>query len=326
MSSDSRVDLVKLNSCSLILSHQFTFFIGKEGKPVVVHAAALAATSQQLNALINGGMKESEKQCARLEDVEVDDFIRFCEYAYRGDYAVPSSEEFASLTSGSTQQEDVDDSWGFGPLPKRGKKKKGKRAAQPPFDEMGWPTEVSDIPPEATPFEEIPSEVIPEPQSDPQLTSRAPLRAKFSSRIFPQGADPKNLILQRFEPKSNRTRHQNFTPVLLAHARLYCFAHVRLIAPLKALTLEKLHKTLLSFTLYEGRVGDIIELARYAYSNPDLPDRGDDYSLDDLRKLVLDYIVCEIDTIGKSDEFFKYMEEGGEFVGDFWRLAKEYMV
>ena len=118
---------------------------------------------------------------------------------------------------------------------------------------------------------------------------------------------------------------QNFTPVLLAHARLYCFAHLRLIAPLKALTLDKLHKTLLNFKLYAKRVGDIIELARYAYSNPDLPDRSGDGTLDDLRKLVVEYIVCEIDTIGKYDEFVKYMEEGGEFVGDFWRMARDYM-
>jgi hypothetical protein len=69
--------------------------------------------------------------------------------------------------------------------------------------------------------------------------------------------------------------------------------------------------------LYVERVGDIIELAKYAYSNPDLPNRSDGGNLDDLRKLVVDYIVCDIDTIGKYDEFLKYMEEGGEFVGDF---------
>ncbi|KAJ5052612.1 hypothetical protein J3E72DRAFT_365024 [Bipolaris maydis] len=110
-----------------------------------------------------------------------------------------------------------------------------------------------------------------------------------------------------------------------AHARLYCFAHLRLIMPLKALTLHKMHKTLMNFKLYTKRVGDIIELARYAYSNPDLPDRSDDGTIDELRKLVVEYIVCEIDIIGKCDEFVKYMEEGGEFVGDFWRMVKDYV-
>lgn len=166
-------------------------------------------------------------------------------------------------------------------------------------------------------------EAAPEPQHESR--SRTPLRTQFNNRSYLTDGGPKALILQQFEPKPNSTEDQNFAPVLLAHARLYCFAHVRLITPLKALTLEKLHKTLLNFKLYAERVGDIIELARYVYSNPDLPDRGDDGTLDDLRKLVVDYVVCEIDTIGKYDEFTKYVEEGGEFVGDLWRLAKNYI-
>ncbi|KAH8726948.1 hypothetical protein GQ44DRAFT_758484 [Phaeosphaeriaceae sp. PMI808] len=302
-----------------IQSHQFTFFIGKEGNPIMVHAAAIAATSQQLDALINGGMQESEKRCARIEDIRVDDFIRFCEYAYRGDYTVPPWEELPprpSSTSGRIQQNDDDDVWGFGTPSKKVKKvKKGRAVPEPPTIEIEYPQESA-----KSEFKEAT-----EPQSEVRPISRAPLRTQFNSRNYLSDSSPKALILQHFEPKSNSTVYQNFTPVLLAHARLYCFAHVRIITPLKALTLNKLHKTLLNFKLYAERVGDIIELARYAYSNPDLPDRSDDGTLNDLRKLVVDYIVCEIDTIGKYDEFVKYMEEGGEFVGDFWRLAKQYM-
>jgi hypothetical protein len=162
------------------------------------------------------------------------------------------------------------------------------------------------------------------PLHEPGSISRTRLRTQFNTRNYLTDG-PKALILQHFEPKPNSTKNQNFTPVLLAHARLHCFAHVRLITPLKALTLDKLYKTLLNFNLYAERVGDIIRLARYVYSNPDLPDRGDEAALDDLRKLVVDYIVCEIDTIGKYGEFTKYVEEGSEFVGDLWRLAKNYI-
>jgi hypothetical protein len=98
---------------------------------------------------------------------------------------------------------------------------------------------------------------------------------------------------------------------------------MRLIAPLKALTIEKLHKTLSKFKLYADRIGDIIELARYAYSNQDLPSRSIDGTLDDLKKLVVEYIVCEIDIIGKHDAFVEYIEEGGEFVVDFWKAARD---
>jgi hypothetical protein len=78
-----------LTFASLIQSKLFTFYVGEEEKPVVVHAAVIAATGQYFNALINGGMKESKEQSARLLDVRLDDFLRFCEFAYRGDYTAP---------------------------------------------------------------------------------------------------------------------------------------------------------------------------------------------------------------------------------------------
>ncbi|KAF2108670.1 hypothetical protein BDV96DRAFT_555910 [Lophiotrema nucula] len=290
-----------------IQSHQFTFFIGQEGKPIVVHAAAIAATSQQLDALINGGLEESETRCARIEDVGVDDFIRFCEYAYRGDYTVPPWEELPpepSSTSGENQQNGDDDSWGDWAT--TSKKKKGKKG------------QVASI------WDEIVAAPEPGPGDGPPI-SRTTLRTQFKSRNYLNDGGPKALILQHFEPKPNSTVDQNFTPVLLAHARLYCFAHLRLIAPLKALTLDKLHKTLMDFKLYAKRVADVLELARYAYSNPDLPDGSADGTLDDLRRLVVEYIICEIDTIGRHDDFVNFMEEGGEFVGDFWREARNYV-
>jgi hypothetical protein len=285
----------------------------------VVHAAAIAATSHQLDALINGGMKESETRCARIKDVKMEDFIRFCEYAYRGDYTVPPWEESPpnpSCASSNNQQIGEVDTVGLFGASCR--KKKSKKAQLEPEPETA---SLPQSPAHARPL----FGAVPHPQPEIKLISRVPLRTQFNNRSYSIKENPRALILQHFEPKSNSSVNQNFTPVMLAHARLYCFAHVRLISSLKALTLSKLHKTLLSFTLYAERIGDIIELAKFAYSTPDLPDRSDDGNLDDLRKLVVDYIVCEIDTIGKHDEFLKYMEEGGEFVGDFWRLAKNYM-
>lgn len=291
----------------------------------MVHAAAIAAASPQLDALINGGMEESETRCARLEDVQVDDFIRFCEYAYRGDYTVPPWEEVppdpSCMSDTNQRNRDEDDSIIWGAIPKKKKGKKGKIATSI-WDGVESVT-VSDPILESEVVAEV--DEVPEIQLETRILSRTPLRTQFNSRNYLQDGGTKALILQHFEPKPNSNASQNFTPVLLAHARLYCFATLRLIAPLKALTLDKLHKTLMGFKLYTQRVGDIMELARYAYSNQDLPDRNDDGTVDDLRKLVVEYIVCEIDTIGKCAEFVGYMEDGGEFVGDFWRLARDYM-
>ena len=263
-------------------------------------------------------MEESSTRCATIEDVKVDDFARFCEYAYRGDYTVPPWEELPS-----------EPSYTFG------KKKKGKkgRVASINWDEptLTWnpttapldPTPEPDTTP-ATPMQALEMPVL-ESQSEVRSLSRTPLRIQFYARNYLNDGGPKALILQSFKPKPNSTMNQDFTPVFLAHARLYCFAHLRLIAPLKALTLEKLHKTLKDFKLYTNRVRDIIELVRCVYSSPDLPYRSDDGTLDDMKQLVVEYVVCEIDTIGKCDEFVRYIEEGGEFVGDFWRIARNHM-
>ena len=139
----------------------------------MVHAAAIAATSQQLDALINGGMEESETRCARIEDVKVDDFIRFCEYAYRGDYTVPPWEELPpepSSTSGKNQQNGDDDGWGdLAPLSKKKKGKKGRAAPEPP------PIEI-DYPQESRVYDEPEFEAAPEPQYEVRPISRTPLR------------------------------------------------------------------------------------------------------------------------------------------------------
>lgn len=73
-----------------------------------------------------------------------------------------------------------------------------------------------------------------------------------------------SIIIENFCPKGNSAPEQDFTPIFLAHARLYTFAEMRLVHSLRNLALHKLHKTLMCFRLYDHRVGDIVELARYA--------------------------------------------------------------
>lgn len=272
-------------------------------------------------------MEESEKRCAKLEDVQVEDFIRFVEYAYRGDYTVPPWEDVLPRPSspvGEDQKNGFNDDLNSANSP-------AKVEAEDTQDQV---TSEQPPPTYAETTEEVLKDesciqVVSEPMLDLNSISGTPLRTplwtRFNNRNYLINVEPRTQILNSFEPKHNTTANQNFTPVFLAHARLYCFAHYRMIAPLKALTLDKLHKTLLNFKLYEKRVGDVIELARHAYSHPDIPNRSADGTIDELRKLIVEYIVCEVDTIGKHEDFVEYMKEGGEFVEDFWRLARDYM-
>jgi hypothetical protein len=97
---------------------------------------------------------------------------------------------------------------------------------------------------------------------------------------------------------------------------------MRLIHPLKELALHKLHKlhrTPMDFQLYNQRVGDIVKLARYAYDHGF--DRSKHGRTDELRVLVVQYMACEMDIVGKHALFMALLKDGGEFVTDFWRTV-----
>jgi hypothetical protein len=91
------------------------------------------------------------------------------------------------------------------------------------------------------------------------------------------------------------------------------------VEELKSLTLDKLHQTLIGFKVYKERVGDLLALARYVYSeglDEFEPVTTDD---DELRAMISEYVVCEIDTIGNTAEFMEYAEQGGQFMRDVWQ-------
>lgn len=275
-----------------------------------VYSGAIAATSDKMRALVQGGMKEAEKRCATLQDIETEDFIRFYEYALRGDYTVPpcSIDEHVQKESATLAEEDI-------------------------------PEEAADVLPEPQPEPEPEPTAPPDPwdinmsawpshskkkSSTKKAKDKASLRRRLNRRDYKPFAESKAKMLLGFEPQSNMGVDQDFTPVLLAHARLYTFAESNLIDSLDGLALHKIQRTLMDFHLYHARITDIIDLARYAYAHNQ--DRKDDGTVDRLRQLVVDYIACEIDIIGNSKEWDELIEDGGEFVVDFWRVAREYRI
>ena len=154
-----------------------------------------------------------------------------------------------------------------------------------------------------------------------QTSARDKLQARFERLTYLPEGKPATLMIKNSVPQSNSAAYQDFTPVFLAHARLYTFADMRLVEPLKNLVLHLLHRTLRGFQLYNERVGDVIALVRYAYDNG--KDREDDGTIEDLRKLVVEYIVYEVSTFGRHMDFVHLLEEGGQFVSDFWRVVSE---
>ncbi|KAF2270883.1 hypothetical protein CC78DRAFT_573242 [Lojkania enalia] len=307
----------------ILRSDIFTFYVGKGKTNILVHAAALAATSEPMKILIHGPMSEAETRSAELPDVYVDDFIRFCEYAYHGDYTPPSwtidekllvEEGWISTYSLATLEVKPQEP------PKKSAFYNGEKAPADGIENWGFSAAFggsSSTLKKKKRLNKSDLEFAPITAQSP----RVKLRNEIRSQNYLVDGDPKEAILARFVPQGNTSANQNFTGVFLAHARLYSFANMYLVEPLKALALHKLQKTLNEFNIFNRRVGDIIELIRYTYSSDHTPDRKEDGTIDPLRKLVVEYTVYEIDKIGKSREFVELVEEGGELFGDFWGIV-----
>lgn len=244
-------------------------------------------------------MAESQTRTAEYPDVEPEDFARFVEYAYRHEYTVPL--------------------W----------VKDEAYVEEPPPEPPSQP--IPEAPPETQEWPESPSENESDFGSEGNMVESkagegnktrietSSLRVEFDRRNYLGSGRPKQALVAAFEPRQNAAPDQDFKPVFLGHARLYTFSCMRLVEPLRRLTLDKLHKTLLGFSLYESRVGDVMELARYAYSQGEVRQDGD--TMDDLRQLVVEYMVLNVSIFGKHPSFILFLQEGGEFVADFWGLV-----
>jgi hypothetical protein len=253
-------------------------------------------------------MVEAHTRSAAIEDVDEDTFSLFCEFAYTGDYHPPPFE---------VKMSEHDEIVPLGRDPSGKKKGKGKKSSSREVSTL-WGYNVPG--PETDYAASVVEEAVAEVSIEYQPSKRATVRKSFEERAY-SVVQSRELMVDSCKPIANSDPNQNFLPVFLGHAKLYVLAEKYGVGPLKALALQKLHQTLLTFTLYGKIIPDIIELIRFAYSDENTMDREDDP--DELRGLVLHYVVSEIDTIAEKSEFYGLIEEGGAFVRDFWRMVKK---
>jgi hypothetical protein len=255
-------------------------------------------------------MAESQTRTATLDDVEEDDFLRFCQFAYTGDYSTPPFTEDIIPT--------IEDEQVFG-LPLVGP------PPPPPENEDGWA-----LPVRATKKGKKTRGSLTATNSEisvwdkwainvSQREYRSPsnLRTSFENRKFSKEL-PRQKFLDSCEPLRNAQPNHNYTPEFLAHCRLYVFADKYGIKSLQQLVLHKLQQTLLLFELYTERVQDVVELVRYAHTDEHTFSGGND----ELRALVTIYAVSNIEILDKSDSFLTLLEDGGPFVRNFWKLVR----
>ncbi|KAG9205723.1 hypothetical protein G6514_007330 [Epicoccum nigrum] len=302
-------DLTKETSFEdIVQSDLFTFYIGKERQPFIVHSKAVAATSAVFDRLINGDMSEARSRSAEFQEIDPATFIRFLEYAYRHDYATPQPTQVTTDTQASVSgaQELLNSAtpsthWTTQVLPVAAADRAAwANSTSAPSDYCALPS-----PPMAT---------------RKQIRSQGSARALFNRRKYGlQALNGSSSSNAREDVYQNMLPSQSFAPVFLAHARLYALAEMHMVLPLRDLTLHKLHHALAQFQLFPERLTDIVELARFAYEQG--ADRAVAGKIDPLRDMVVDFVACEKKALSKDPEFRNLMDGGGEFAGDFWDVV-----
>jgi len=288
-------------------SKLFTFIVGEGKRAISLHTEVVAKLSPALNVLINGPMSEAEKGETTLDDVLEDTFLRFCQFAYTGDYETPSFEVTPIHESSDT-----------------GSVSTSSAAAVAELDEQrpGDPIEGGPSEDDAGRREDFWGIINHNMKSKKERPKSPTLRQEFDKKVYSiELVDSTRLEAQTLcETRANQLEEEDYTPVFLGHAYLYAFAEKWGIESLKELTLHKIHLTLSEFTLYEARCGDIVELVNFVYSNDNTPDLED--GLDALRALVIHYVMCELEILIEAPCFISMQEQQGLFSRDLLLMMR----
>ena len=302
---------------SILSSRIFKFIVGEtsDGAPTEfsVHEEAIAQLSQPLRSLLTGGMSEAQTGCVIWEHVGKGTFERFVQFAYTGDYSIPTP-TVRKKTRGNREPEPISSAenldWdSFAPKKsKKGKKRESKEMA---MIEDAFHMDAAELDP-------------PEPHAEHSIASEyqgAPWSSQLPTADFQSLQYPLITVRNRYEntcePDESFFTKRSYSNVFLAHASLYVLGDYKLIDSLKRLALYKLHKTLCNFQHNNENAQDIVDLANYVYSEEG---KGSGEGIGELRSLVCQYMAQNAVGLSVDDKFMDLLGEGGQFVKDFFKF------
>ncbi|KAF7893323.1 uncharacterized protein EAF02_000861 [Botrytis sinoallii] len=312
----------------ILNSRLFKFIVGEKvdghATEFFVHEEAIVQLSRPLEALMRGGMSESQAECTVWDDVSKETFERFVQFAYTGDYTVPIPEYKVMRKDRSDSSEELYLRLSIENMKEKLKEENlgGQRGIEPLCE-----TPLPKAPPE--PAERPLAHVFSSTTSEVGLNwlfrritnpERYPVKcaADFKQLTLPLLA-LRNTYDYTCEPREWFYPYQSYSNVFISHAALYILGDFRLVNSLKALALHKLHKTLCIFQLKNENIGDVIDLARYVYAEEG-GEEGSGGEIGALRGLVCLYMAVNALALSLDDGFMELLGEGGQFVKDFFRF------
>ncbi|KAH7403908.1 hypothetical protein BKA64DRAFT_573398, partial [Cadophora sp. MPI-SDFR-AT-0126] len=320
----------------ILNSRLFKFVVGEtedgSASEFSVHEDAIAQLSTPLRILVKSS-PEAQVGSVRWKDVSKATFERFVQFAYTGNYSIPETEKRSAV------KEENGSILNY-PMPvKKHKKKKPSKAAiersereskeaalKAEKEAVLEPDPLPETKPELetkpeetqeteTQLPETSPKAIP-PNGEDKPSDQYKLTANFKSLSYPVLASLDNYE-GTCEPSSVFEKDHSYSNVFLSHASLYRLGDVQLVDSLKALALFKLHKTLCTFELDNENIGDITDLARYAYTGEG---KEGDEVIGGLRNLVCQYMAIHAVELSTDAKFMNLLAGGGQIVKDFFQF------
>ena len=264
-------------------------------------------------------MSEATEGCAILEDVDEDTFVLFSQFAYTGDYTVLKS---------TILPDDPAKVAGRSPSPPGPRNAMNDKAAIKNSLVINDLVNVEDT----LAFDRTVDHIDDECGSMGLSALRRARRDKKKSAMHLE-TEPKTMIEEKkigdvlwkdFRARSYLSPDTSYTITevdpkdFLAHARIYVFADTYDICPLRKLSLDKLQRLLVVYSLSADGVNDIIRLLHWTYLNTRDGSSGSD--VDELRSLTAHYAACEIARLAKHEEFEALLEEQGALGKDVIKM------
>lgn len=203
---------------------------------MTIHTALVAEQSFPLRSLVDGFMKKAQTGTVTWDDVDEDTFALFAQFVYTGDYTPLSCIIVKDSQTAS---------------------KVAKDSQTAPHNE---PTEATiakepevHVEPELAAYSEYWNGKNIKIKKDKKKSRQIEDHCEFHDLVYPP---PTSFNMTEIcKPRPNSYAAEDFTPVLLDHARLYVFAEKYDIKKLRTLALHKLHSTLCQYTLSRRATG-----------------------------------------------------------------------
>lgn len=308
-----------LLTCSLFFSiytsAPFKFIVGNSS--YFIHADLVSRHSAPLDRMINGRMLEAQNGFAKLESVDGGTMERFIEWAYHGYYTPAAFHRDPTVSQPPASTTDNDKELRLNGLADALGCAADRAGTSNPSDTMSGREDpvMGDAPIE----DNLVKWVVYEP---PFKNNKKPKTKKDLKKVFDLlqfESHSSKIVTPDTLIRLNKEPYEDYTEVLLSHARLHVFADMYDIRPLKTLTLKQLHYTLANFTLHRQRTGDIVALLRYVYANT-LPDTDEDGT--HLRTMLKKYVAYEMSALMRDEKFNELMvEDGGPLLADFFKMV-----